>query len=282
MRVRLAVSPDADDRFMVRALLDGRVDCGPYRFEIANAPTDALNALASGDDPPEVAAISVAHYPRVAARYQLLPHGGSVGEGYGPVVVGREAGDLDALHGRRLAIPGTTTTAWLVLRLLLGPFRSPEVVVVPIAPHERVFEALERRDVDFALLIHEGRLTYAQRGLVEVVELGRAWRERTGQALPLGANAIRRDLGPDHVRAISALLRESIRIALADREGSIDALLADGGPLRTREELSQYLAMYANERTLDYGADGRLAVERLLADAAEAGLLPRVPVDFAP
>src|SRR4051812_39460654 len=127
MRIRLTVSPDADDLFMVRALLEGRIDTGDYRFEIDQSPTDVLNLLASGEQGPgpDVVAVSIAHYPRIADRYQLLPHGGSMGEGYGPIVVGREPGTLDHLHGARLAIPGTTTTAWLVLRLLLGPFRSP-------------------------------------------------------------------------------------------------------------------------------------------------------------
>jgi 1,4-dihydroxy-6-naphthoate synthase len=282
-RITLAVSPDADDLFMVRALIERLIDTGPYAFEIASYPTDALNTLSSGDGP-DVVAVSIAHYPRIAHRYQLLPHGGSMGEGYGPVVVGREPATLDRLHGARLAIPGTTTTAWLVLRLLLGPFRSPEAIVVPISPHERVFEALERKDVDFALLIHEGRLTFADRGLFPILDLGVAWGDRTGGLpLPLGGNVIRRGLGPDVIREVSALLRASIEHALKNRDASIAWLLARGGALKTTEQVSQYLAMYANERTLDYGEDGRAAIRRLLTEAAEGGLLPRVDaVDFAP
>lgn len=279
--IRLVVSPDADDLFMVRALLEGAIDTGPYRFEIERAPTDALNAMASGDETLDVVAISIAHYPRVAERYLLLPHGGSVGDGYGPVVVGREPGTLDDLHQARLAIPGTTTTAWLVLRLLLGPFRAPEAIVVPIAPHERVFEALERGDVDYALLIHEGRLTFRDRGLHAVVDLGAAWAARTGGPLPLGGNAIRRSLGPTVIRDVSALLRASIAHALDDREASIQWLLDRGGALRTRDQVSEYLSMYANHRTLDYGEDGRAAIVALLTEAADAGLLPRAPVEFA-
>jgi 1,4-dihydroxy-6-naphthoate synthase len=288
MKITLAVSPDADDLFMVRALLERQLDTGPYEFVISSSPTDALNSLASGasdEEGPDVVAVSIAHYPRVADRYQLLPHGGSVGEGYGPVVVGREPATLDDLHGARLAIPGTTTTAWVVLRLLLGPHRKPEAVVVPIAPHERVFEALARHDVDFALLIHEGRLTYAERGLVQLVDLGVAWAERTGgMPLPLGGNLIRRALGPDVIRDVSGLLRASIAYALDHRDESIAWLLSrGGGALKTAEQYSQYLGYYANQRTLDYGDDGRAAIVRLLTDAADAGLLPRVgEIDFAP
>ncbi|MEQ1502291.1 MAG: MqnA/MqnD/SBP family protein [Myxococcota bacterium] len=284
MRIRLSVSPDADDLFMVRALLEGAIDTGRYRFEIGNSPTDALNRLASDDDAPEVLAISIGHYPRIADRYQLLPHGGSMGDGYGPVVVGRAAGSLGDLHRAKLAIPGETTTAWLVLRILLGREIVPDAIVVPIAPHERVFEALDRREVDYALLIHEGRLTYPSRGLTRIVDLGEAWAARTGGLpLPLGGNVIRRDLGPEVIRELSGLLRASIRWALDDRDGSIAWLLARGGALKTADEVSRYLGMYANARTVDYGDDGRAAIADLFDRAVSAGLLDRAPpVDFAP
>jgi 1,4-dihydroxy-6-naphthoate synthase len=282
MDISLCVSPDADDLFMVRALLEGQLDTGPYRFHIGSSPTDALNRLASGEDPPDVLAVSIAHYPFIADRYQLLPHGGSMGEGYGPVVVSRREASLGELHERRLAIPGETTTAWLVLRLLLSEGVQPVPVRVSISPHERVFEALEQGEVDFALLIHEGRLTYESRGLSKVLDLGEGWAELTPLPLPLGGNVIRRSLGEQAIREISSLLRQSIAWALQDREGSIDWLLARGGALRTREEVSRYLSMYANTRTLDYGEDGRQAIRWLLERAAQRGLVPSVPVDFAP
>lgn len=282
--ITLAVSPDADDLFMVRALLEGALDTGPYRFDIASSPTDALNRLASGGEGPDVVAISIAHYPAVSDRYQLLPHGGSMGEGYGPVVVAKAPAPVQALHGARIAIPGATTSAWLVLRLLLGADVVPVPTVVPIAPHERVFDALDGGEVDFALLIHEGRLTYGARGLARVLDLGEGWAAATGGLpLPLGGNVIRRGLGEVRIREVSALLRQSIVWALANRDASIQWLLDRGGALRTREAVDQYLAMYANGRTRDYGPDGRKAIQDLFDRAAAAGLLPPTPpVDFAP
>lgn len=282
MNVSLAVSPDADDQFMVRALIDGLIPTGSYRFRITSSPTDALNRIASGDEGPDVLAISIAHYPLCADRYQLLPHGGSMGEGYGPVIVTRKT--LPTLDGVRLAVPGLTTTAWLVARLLLGPTVKPVPVVVPIAPHERVFEALERDEVDAALLIHEGRLTFGDRGCKRVLELGEAWAARYGGLpLPLGGNVIRRGLGEDVIREVSELLRRSIAHGLEHLDDAVQWLLARGGPLQTPERVKRYLSMYANQRTLDYGDDGREAIRLLFREAAAAGLMPAVrDVDFAP
>lgn len=289
MKISLAVSPDADDLFMVRALLDGLIDVGPYEFAVTHSPTDALNAIADGagagtggsEGVIDVVAISIAHYPRVHRWYALLGHGGSMGEGYGPVVVAREPRALASLRGARLAVPGLTTSAWLVFRLLF-----PEVdvtpVVIPIDPYQRVFDALAAGEVDAALLIHEGRLTYEDHGLARVAELGESWAAATGGLpLPLGGNAIRRGLG-EHVAPVSALLRASVAHALADREAAMAWLLARGGALGTRERVDRYLGMYANARTLDYGEEGRRAIDHLFTWAAERGLLPPVGrVDFA-
>lgn len=285
MEVTLAVSPDADDLFMVRALLEGELDTGPYRFVVTSSPTDTLNAIASGGAGTDVVAVSIAHWPRIAARYQLLPHGGSMGEGYGPVVVAPPGGPrtLGELAGRRLAVPGLTTTAWLALRLL-RPDLGAEPVVVSIDPYQRVFDALAAGEVDAALLIHEGRLTYEDHGLRPLLDLGEAWAELTGGLpLPLGGNVIRRDLPEHHKAAISDLLRQSIRHALDRRDEAIAWLIARGGALRTPERVSTYLSMYANERTADYGEVGRRAITDLLRRAVAAGLLPDAgPVDFAP
>ncbi|MEZ4239286.1 MAG: MqnA/MqnD/SBP family protein [Myxococcota bacterium] len=282
--VTLAVSPDADDLFMVRALLEGALPTPGYRFRIESTPTDALNRLASGRTGPDVVAVSIAHYPAIADRYQLLPHGGSVGEGYGPVVVAREPLAPEALHGRRLAIPGVTTTAWMALQLILGGEIVPKPVVVPISPHERVFEALDEGKVDAALLIHEGRLTWPDRGLHSVVELGESWSALTGGLpLPLGGNVIKRSLGLPTIREISGLLRESIAWALEHRDDSIRWLLERGSALRTEAEVSRYLDMYANARTLDYGEVGREAIRDLFQRAGAIGLVSRPPpLDFAP
>lgn len=276
--VRVAHSPDADDLFMMRALQLDLIPTGPWRFELRTAPTDALNRLASTDEV-DVLALSIAHWPHIADRWQLLPHGGSLGEGYGPVVVAREPTSLDALRGRRVAIPGTTTTAWAVLRQLV----DVEPVEIPIVPYARVFEALRAGEVDAALVIHEGRLTYAAEGFVALTDIGEAWAARTGGLpLPLGANAIRRDLGPEAIAEISALLRASIAHALEHRDEAIAWLLDQGGALRTAEALDRYLAMYANARTLDYGPEGRAGVEALIAGGAQVGLWPARTVDWAP
>jgi 1,4-dihydroxy-6-naphthoate synthase len=280
MRVRVAVSPDADDLFMVRGLMLGAVDARGLDFTFTTADTEALNRGAAGADAPDVSAISVAWYPSLAAEWALLPHGGSVGRGYGPVLIAREPRDAASLRGARIAVPGLRTTAYTVLRLVLGPF---EPVVVPIVPPEAVFERLRAGEVDAALLIHEGRLTYAAEGFHLVLDTGAAWHAATGLPLPLGANAIRRSLGPEVIRRASAALRDSIAHGLAHRDDAIAWLLRRGGPLQDAAAVDAYLSLYANADTLDYGPDGRAGVERLLAWGAAAGLLPACgPVDWAP
>lgn len=270
--ITVACSPDADDLFMMRALLDGRLDTGDLRFEVQTIETDALNRLAAGDGP-DVCAMSIAWYPKIAAHYQLLPHGGSMGEGYGPVVIAREPMSVGDLAGKRVAVPGLTTTAYAVLRWL-APIQP---VVVPITPYARIFDALRAGEVDAGLVIHEGRLTFEDEGFVKVVDIGEWWAENTGLPLPLGGNAIRRSLGAERIAQTSALLRASIADGLAHRDDAIDWLLARGGALKTRARVDKYLSMYANHRTLDYGPEGRRGI---------AVLLDRLgwhdAVDFAP
>jgi 1,4-dihydroxy-6-naphthoate synthase len=276
----VACSPDADDLFMMRALLEGLIPTGPYRFEITTSPTDALNRLADGDDGPDVLAISIAHYPRVADRYRLLPHGGSLGEGYGPVVVAREPVPLAALAGQRVAVPGLTTTACTVLRMMVPGI---EPVVTPISPYALIFDALREGRVDAGLIIHEGRLTYEREGFALVADLGVWWADRTGGLpLPLGGNTLSRRLPEPEAADVSALLRASIAHGLDHLDDAVAWLLARGGPLDTAALVRTYLGMYANARTLDYGPDGRAGVVALLGQAADAGLLPRCEVDWAP
>ena len=268
MDISLACSPDADDLFMVRALLDGTIDTGPYRFDIQTHPTDALNRLGDRGGA-DVLAISIAHYPKLAEAYQLLPHGGSMGEGYGPVLVSRQPRSLESLEGTRVAIPGETTTAWAVLRKMV----QVQPVIVPITPYARIFEALRDGEVDAGLIIHEGRLTYEQEGCFLVADIGQWWDTWTGGLpLPLGGNCIRRSLGPEHIRAISDIYRRSIAHGMAHRDDAIQWLLARGCALPSTEAVDEYLSMYANDRTLDYGSEGRLAIRRLLDQ----------DVDFAP
>lgn len=274
MLLRLAFSPDSDDLFMFWPVLCGRVDTKGYTFEHVRADTESLNRRAQAADL-DVVAISIAAYPAVAKDYLMLPHGGSIGRGYGPVVVARDATPLAALAGKSIAVPGAGTTAYLVLRLLLPDFNP---VFVPIEPYDRVFRALRDGEVDAALLIHEGRLTYEREGFARVTDIGEAWSALTGGLpLPLGGNAIRRDLGDATIADVSSLLREGIRYALTHRDELMDELLR----AETRRSvgleralLDRYLAMYANSDTLGYPEDARRAVEELFDRGRHAGLLP--------
>jgi len=278
--IALAYSADADDAFMFHAIRAGLIETGGFSFTHWRGDTAALNRLALGEPvaaqaPPtaDVIAISAGVYPRVAARYQLLPHGASVGRGFGPVVVARQPMDPAALAGRRVGIPGLTTTAWLVLRLI-QPAAIP--FEIPIVPFARIFDALQAGEVDAALLIHEGRLLYRDRGLHKVVDLGEWWLTAAGLPLPLGVNVIRRGLGADRIRAVSAVLRESIRFALDHRSDLIAALAAeDRGEkaLSNPALIDHYLNLYANHDTAAIADDARRACDVLFARAKNAGLL---------
>jgi 1,4-dihydroxy-6-naphthoate synthase len=277
MRIRIAFSPDSDDIFMFWALLSGRIDSEGLVFEAERADTETLNARAAAGEL-DVVAVSVARYAAIANDYLLLRHGMSVGRGYGPVVVAKTARELASLEGARIGVPGLRTTAYLVLRLLLPRF---EPVVVPISPYARSFEAVRGGEVDAALLIHEGRLTYEREGFARVCDLGEGWAELTGGLpLPLGGNAIRRGLGPELVAKVSRLCEASIAWALAHRSEAIDALLA--AESRTdlaldRAMLDRYLAMYANGDTLAPPSDVERAIKELFTRAHAAGLLAAVP-----
>jgi 1,4-dihydroxy-6-naphthoate synthase len=283
MLLRLAFSPDSDDLFMFWPVLSGRIDTKGYRFEHVRADTESLNQRAQAGDL-DVVAISIAAYPAVAKDYLLLPHGGSVGRGYGPVVVAREGTSLAALAGKAIAVPGAGTTAYLVLRLLLPEFQP---IFVPIEPYDRVFRALREGEVDAALLIHEGRLTYEREGFARVIDIGEAWSGLTeGLPLPLGGNAIRRQLGATTIQEVSNLLREGIRYALTHRDELMDELLRAETRRSVgleRAMLDRYLGMYANSDTLGYPDDARRAVEVLFQRGRDAGLLPAsARVDWAP
>lgn len=285
--IRIAYSPDADDAFMFWALAEGRIDTGELRFERSTADTEALNRAAENANghtaAPDVSAVSIHQYAYLADKWLLLPHGGSVGVGYGPVVVATRTLSRDQLRGLRIGVPGLRTSAYLVLKLLVPEF---EPVIVPVAPFSRAFEAVKSGEVDAVLLIHEGRLLYEREGLARALELGEAWQALTSLPLPLGGNVISKALGPELIARVSGLLRESIRYALEHRDEVLDALLAQEkrpGVPRERAMFDRYLAMYANDDTLDYGAKGRQAIQDLLDRGHAAGIIPqRVVAEFAP
>ena len=282
MPISLAYSVDADDAFMFYALHAGGVATRGLEFSHRRGDTSELNALAR-DGEVDVVAISAGAYPAVSDKCLLLPHGASVGRGFGPVLVARQPMALADLAGRRIGIPGLSTTAWLVLRQM-QPGLVP--VVVPIAPFGRIFESLDEGTIDAALLIHEGRLIYQSRGYVRVAELGEWWQAETGLPLPLGVNVIRRGLGSERIALVSAILREAIDFALDHRDEIIQSLAAEqrgDAALAQTALLDRYLAMYANEDTRALAPDARHAVEVLFERAARAGLLPAdCSVEWAP
>ena len=271
--IRVAHSPDSDDAFMFYALAEGKIDTGELRYVHELQDIETLNQRALRGEL-EVTAVSIHAYAHLADRYALLPHGGSVGDGYGPRLVAREPGGRDAVRGKRVAIPGPLTTAYLALRLY-----QPDFVAVP-TPFDRIEDAVVGGDVDAGLLIHEGQLTFADRGLHLIADMGEWWLGETGLPLPLGGNVVRKDLGDALTRTISRHLRESIAYALDHRAPALDHAMryARGLP---RDRADAFVGMYVNEWTLDYGARGREAVRALLDRGVRAGVIPRaVAVEF--
>lgn len=272
-RITVAHSPDSDDAFMFFALAQGKVGDPDLEFLHVLEDIQSLNQRAFRGEY-EVTAISFHAYAYIADRYALLPHGASMGDGYGPMLVSREACRPEDLRGKRIAVPGTLTTAALALRLW-GPDLQHVVI-----PFDQIMEAVIARTVDAGLIIHEGQVTYGSLGLHKVVDLGEWWLRETGLPLPLGGNVIRKDLGPDLMRRVSHLLRESIRYGLAHREEALDYAMGFARDME-RRLADRFVGMYVNDLTLDYGERGRAAVRRLLAMGHERGLIPhRVEPEF--
>jgi 1,4-dihydroxy-6-naphthoate synthase len=271
--ITVAHSPDSDDAFMHYALAEEKLDAEGLEFRHILKDIETLNKWAL-EGRHEVSAVSIHAYAYLADKYALLPHGASMGDRYGPVVVAREPMTVEDLAGKRVAIPGKMTTAWLALQLVASGFEAVEV------PFDEIIDAVKAGRVDAGLLIHEGQLTYGSEGLHKVIDLGEWWYEETGLQLPLGGNAIRRDLGPELTAKVSRLLRESIRYALEHREEALAYAMQFARDLP--EELAdRFVGMYVNEVTLDYGEDGRRAVQLLLDRAFERGLIPKkVEVEF--
>jgi 1,4-dihydroxy-6-naphthoate synthase len=273
-RITVAHSPDSDDAFMFFGLASGAVDTGGIQVDQVLSDIETLNRAAF-DGRYEVTAVSFHAYAHLSDKYALLPHGASMGDNYGPIVVARADGATQ-VKGRKIAIPGTLTTAYLTLRLYEPDF---DYVVVPF---DQIEQFVADGKADAGLLIHEGQLTYAENGLRKIVDLGEWWGERTGGLpLPLGGNIIRRDLGPEMIRKVSKLLHDSIAYALSHRKEAVEYAQQFGRGL-DKDRTDTFVGMYVNDLTLGYGERGRQAVERLMSDAFEKGLIPhRVPVEFA-
>jgi 1,4-dihydroxy-6-naphthoate synthase len=274
MRIRIAHSPDSDDAFMFYGLASGRVRSNGFELEHVLSDIETLNRAAF-QGKYEITAVSFHAYAHLTDQYMLLPHGASMGDRYGPIVVARHDGP-SSLEGVRVAVPGELTTALLALRLF-----DPAVEYV-VMPFDRIQDEVRAGTAAAGLLIHEGQLTYADEGLKKIVDLGEWWAERTGGLpLPLGGNVIRRDLGGPTISTLSRLLRESIAYGLEHRAEAVEYAMQFGRGL-DRERTDRFVGMYVNSLTLDYGDRGRRAVARLLGEAAAAGFLPGpVNVEFA-
>lgn len=274
--IRVGHSPDADDAFMFYALAKNRIDTGRYRFQHELVDIETLNRRALAAEL-ELTAVSVHAYAYLTDRYLLCTCGASMGEGYGPIVVARENLPTESLRQAAIAVPGKLTTAYLALRLCLG-VEFPCVVV----PFDQILAAVQAgqyqgHPIDAGLVIHEGQLTYADCGLKLILDTGQWWFEKTGLPLPLGANAIRKDLGNQTIRDVHRLLRQSIQYGLEHREEALAYALGFGRGL-AHCKADQFVEMYVNQGTLDFGPCGRRAVARLLAFGHEAGVLSNLVV----
>jgi 1,4-dihydroxy-6-naphthoate synthase len=273
-RIRVGHSPDPDDAFMFYALAKNLIPTGRYRFEHELVDIETLNRRAFSGEL-ELTAVSLHAYAYLTDRYVLCTCGASMGDRYGPMVVTREPRPLLTLRHASIAVPGTLTTAYLVLGMCLGQDFSHVVI-----PFDQILDVVAAghahgQKIDAGLVIHEGQLTYAESGLHLTVDLGRWWFDQTGLPLPLGANAIRKDLGPEVIADVHRLLLESIRYGLDHREEAIDYALGFGRGL-DRAKADQFVGMYVNDWTLDFGPRGRDAVAQLLARGHAVGIIPQL------
>lgn len=265
--IEVGHSPDPDDAFMFYALTAGKLETGDLEFRHVLQDIETLNRWAMEGKLP-VTALSLHAYAYVADKYDLLPHGASMGRKYGPIVVTRKLLGFDDLRRETIAIPGTLTTAFLTLRVCLGEF--PYAVV----PFERILEAVSEGRYGAGVIIHEGQLTYQDHGLVKSLDLGAWWYETTGLPLPLGVNAVRRDLGHTRMHQIAGLLEASIRYALERRQEALEYAMGFARGM-DRSSTDTFVGMYVNDLTLAYGQEGQRAAEMLLDWGFKEGILPR-------
>src|SRR5215472_3178367 len=273
--ITVAHSPDSDDAFMFYGLATNKVRVPGLTFTHTLCDIETLNRKArEGDGVYDVTAISFHAFPYIQDHYALLPSGGSVGEGYGPMIVSTRALSPTEIKKKRIAVPGTLTTAYLALKLF-----APGVEVEVVSFDQIIPQILEGKH-EAGLIIHEGQLTYAKEGLQRIVDLGKWWQKVTGLPLPLGGNAIRRSLGQPLISAVTQALRESIQYALDHREEALAYAMQFARDLDP-QSADTFVGMYVNERTLDYGPDGREAVRRLLDMGHKAGIIgPEAKVDW--
>ena len=271
--ISVAHSPDSDDAFMFYALATNKVRVPGLKFSHTLTDIETLNRKAM-EGFYDVSAISFHAYPYVQEKYALMPCGGSVGEQYGPMVISPRMVGLEELKTMKIAVPGTMTTAYLALKLF-----APKIETA-VVPFDRIIPEVVAGKYEAGLIIHEGQLTYERSGLKRILDLGRWWHEQTGLPLPLGGNAIRRELGPELIAQVTKALRDSIQYALDHREPALAYAMQFARDLDP-QMADRFVGMYVNNRTLDYGEDGKRAVVKLLDMGYQAGIIPHKPaVEF--
>ncbi|MGB7191499.1 MAG: MqnA/MqnD/SBP family protein [Acidobacteriaceae bacterium] len=272
--ILIAHSPDSDDAFMFYGMATNKVRRPGLKFSHTLTDIETLNQKAIKEAFYDVTAISFHAYPYLQDNYALMACGGSVGEGYGPMIVASRPFTLDEVRKVRIAIPGTLTTAYLTLKLF-----APEIETA-VVPFDRIIPEVQAGNFDAGLIIHEGQLTYSHSGLHKILDLGQWWRDETGLPLPLGGNAIRRSLGDDLMLTVTGALRESIQHGLEHREEALAYAMQFARDL-DHDLANKFVGMYVNERTLNYGEDGREAIRKLLQLGHERGIIPHPSkVDF--
>ena len=272
--ITIAHSPDSDDAFMFYGLATHKVRVPGFKFTHALTDIETLNQKAIREAFYDVTAISFHAYPYIQDNYALMACGGSVGEGYGPMIVASRPFSPESIRPVRIAVPGTLTTACLALKLF-----APEIET-SVVPFDRIIPEVQAGNFEAGLIIHEGQLTYSHSGLHKVLDLGQWWREETGLPLPLGGNAIRRTLGESSMRIVTQALRDSIQHGLDHREEALSYAMQFARDL-DHDQANKFVGMYVNDRTLNYGEDGREAIRKLLTLGHERGIIPQPPkVDF--
>jgi 1,4-dihydroxy-6-naphthoate synthase len=272
--IKVAHSPDSDDAFMFYGLATDRLDTGELRFVHVLKDIQTLNQIAMTTREYDVTAVSFHAYAYIADHYLLLPHGASIGDGYGPILVARQEFPLEEIASKRIAVPGTLTSAFLALRLHTPDFEYS------VVPFDQIIDEVVKGEYDAGLLIHEGQLTYQEDGLVKVLDLGEWWKRETGLPLPMGGNAIRRALGPELQREVSRWLHRSIEFSMENRQDALAYAMqfAREMPVETAD---RFVAMWVNKSTLGYTERDRRAVQLMLDEGYSRGVIPsQVRVEF--